>query len=212
MYKKDYYKILGLNKDATEEEMKKAYRRLALLYHPDRNHGNKEAEEKFKEIGEAYAVLSDRERRREYDLSGYTRFRRKFAMEDIFEGFDLEDILRNFNQRFEADVSGSFFCGRGERGCGKRKSRSFSRRSVEGYSSDFRGIDLIHDLHLSSAEALYGTEREIFLKKEWETERMTIKIPPGVEDGTVLQVSREGKDTYRGVGDNLYLRIKVAED
>ena len=89
MYKKDYYKILGLRRDVTEEEIRRAYRRQALLYHPDRNNGNKESEERFKEIGEAYAVLGNRERRKEYDLVGHTRFRGKFTVGDTFEGFDL---------------------------------------------------------------------------------------------------------------------------
>lgn len=135
MYKKDYYKILGLTRDATEEEIKRAYRKQALLYHPDRNAGNRESEERFKEIGEAYAVLGNRERRKEYDLVGHARFRHNFTVEDTFEGFDLKDIFRNFNQGFKADVSGSFFCRRGKQGCGKWKSRSFRRSFVERYSS-----------------------------------------------------------------------------
>ena len=84
MAKKDYYEVLGVNRNATEEEIKKAYRKLALKYHPDRNKGNKEAEEKFKEISEAYAVLSDKNKREQYDRFGAAGFHQRFSQEDIF--------------------------------------------------------------------------------------------------------------------------------
>ncbi|MFH2011646.1 MAG: DnaJ C-terminal domain-containing protein [Pseudomonadota bacterium] len=73
-------------------------------------------------------------------------------------------------------------------------------------------IHLVHDLHLSATEALYGVQKEIFLKKGLETRRMTIKIPPGIEDGTLLQLSSKGKETYGDMEEKLYLRVKVAED
>src|SRR3989338_7703569 len=75
---KDYYEILGLKKDATEEQIKKAYRKLAMKYHPDRNHNNKSAEEKFKGINEAYAVLSDKDKRKQYDMFGSDKFHQRF--------------------------------------------------------------------------------------------------------------------------------------
>src|SRR3989338_7452819 len=85
---KDYYEILGLKKDATEEQIKKAYRKLAMKYHPDRNPNNKSAEEKFKGINEAYAVLSDKDKRKQYDMFGSDKFHQRFSQEDIFRGFD----------------------------------------------------------------------------------------------------------------------------
>ncbi|MGC8670047.1 MAG: molecular chaperone DnaJ [Candidatus Micrarchaeia archaeon] len=93
---KDYYEILGVSKNASLDEIKRAYRELALKYHPDRNK-SPDAEEKFKEINEAYAVLSDNEKRKAYDSFGPEGFSQKYTPEDIFRGFDFEDI---FNSMF----------------------------------------------------------------------------------------------------------------
>ena len=92
----DYYEALGLSQEASAEDIKKAYRKLALKYHPDKNPGNKVSEEKFKEISEAYAVLSDPEKRRQYDTFGSAGFHQRFSQEDIFRNFDLDSILRQF--------------------------------------------------------------------------------------------------------------------
>ncbi len=93
MATRDYYHILGVNKNASEEEIKRAYRKLAMKYHPDKNPNRKEAEERFKEINEAYAVLSDKEKRKQYNTFGAEGFRQRFTQEDIFKGFDMEEIL-----------------------------------------------------------------------------------------------------------------------
>ena len=98
----DFYKILGVEKNATADEIKKAYRNLALKYHPDVNK-SKSAEEKFKEINEAYAVLSDAEKRKEYDAYGPEGFNQKFTQEDIFRNFDFEKVFRDFGINFGND-------------------------------------------------------------------------------------------------------------
>jgi curved DNA-binding protein len=104
----DYYKILGVSKNASDEEIKKSYRKLAMKYHPDHTKGDKNAEEKFKKISEAYAVLSNKEKRKEYDTFGAEGFRQRFSQEDIFRGADFGDIFREFG------FGGSnFFGGRG---------------------------------------------------------------------------------------------------
>jgi len=92
----DYYEVLGVKKDSSAQDIKKAYRKLAMKYHPDRNKGDKEAEEKFKKISEAYAVLSDPEKRKQYDTFGASGFQQRYSQEDIFRGFDLGDILKEF--------------------------------------------------------------------------------------------------------------------
>src|SRR5512136_2117628 len=95
MASRDYYEVLGVSKGASDEEIKKAYRKLAMKYHPDRNQNKKEAEERFKELNEAYAVLSDKEKRKQYDTFGKEGFHQRFSQEDIFRGFDFDDILSN---------------------------------------------------------------------------------------------------------------------
>ncbi len=93
----DYYEVLGVGRNATQDEIKRAYRELALRYHPDKNK-SKEAEERFKKANEAYAVLGDPEKRRQYDVLGSDRFGQQFSPDDIFRGFDPNDILRDIMQ------------------------------------------------------------------------------------------------------------------
>lgn len=139
--KRDYYEILGVGRDAGESDLKTAYRKLALQYHPDRNPGNKEAEEQFKEAAEAYEVLRDPKKRQIYDQYGHE------GLEGSgFSGFGgFEDIFSSFGSIFED------FFGFG----GARRSRS----SVQ------RGADLRYDLKLQFMEAAFGAETEIELKK-----------------------------------------------
>ena len=107
----DYYKILGVDRNADTGEIKKAYRKLALKYHPDRNKGDKEAEEKFKQISEAYAVLSDKNKRQQYDTFGAEGFQQRYSQEDIFRNVDLGDILREFGINFGGGATSFSFGG-----------------------------------------------------------------------------------------------------
>ena len=96
MSKRDYYEVLGVSRDVNEADLKKAYRRLAMKYHPDHTKGDKAGEEKFKKISEAYAVLSDKEKRLQYDRFGSEGFRQQYSQEDIFQNFDFGNIFREF--------------------------------------------------------------------------------------------------------------------
>src|SRR3979411_614151 len=128
MAKRDYYEILGVTKSATEVEIKKAYRKVAIQFHPDKNPGNKEAEEKFKEAAEAYEVLSDADKKAQYDRFGHAGMGNG-ASRGFGGGMNTEDIFSQFGDIFGEDVFGSFFGGgRSSRGGGGRS------RGVKGSS------------------------------------------------------------------------------
>ena len=112
MADKDYYEILGLKNGASPDEIKKAFRKLAVKYHPDKNAGDKKAEDRFKEINEAYAVLSDPEKKTQYDQFGSAGFHQRYSQEDIFRNFNAGDIFREFNLGGSDDVFSRIF-GRG---------------------------------------------------------------------------------------------------
>jgi len=136
MSETDYYKILGVNKNATNVEIKKAYRKLAMKYHPDHAGGDKDAEAKFKKISEAYAVLSDKEKRKNYDSFGSTGFRQRYSQEDIFRGFDFTDILKEFGIR-------------GANSCPGRRNFSFGGETLFGnqprrHPTGIKGSDFVY--------------------------------------------------------------------
>jgi curved DNA-binding protein len=110
----DYYSILGITKTASAAEVKKAYRKLALKYHPDKTQGNKALEDKFKKISEAYAVLSDPKKKNQYDTYGSADFQQRFSQEDIFRNFDMGDILKEFG--FGGGRGGGFKSASGQGG------------------------------------------------------------------------------------------------
>jgi len=213
----DYYKTLGLNKNAKQDEIRDAFRKLARQYHPDANQGDKTAEEKFKEINEAYQVLSDPEKRSKYDQFGsswqnftrgggrpedfnwgqwagrpgggtYTRTVNMEDLEDLFGGRGGTGGIGGFSDFFDA------LFGRG--GMGGTQSR------VRG------GKDVEQDVEITLEEAFNGTTR-IFERPDGT--RMEVKIPEGVRAGSKVRVAGQGsKTTYGGHPGDLYLRIKIA--
>jgi curved DNA-binding protein len=208
MAAKDYYDILGVNKKASDEEIKRAYRKMAMRYHPDRNPNKKEAEERFKEINEAYAVLSDQEKRKQYDTFGAEGFRQRFTQEDIFRGFDFDEIL-----------SGLFG------GRGRRESRFGGRGgfdfgdffSGQGGYQDMgrmpqRGEDILYELSISMEEVASGGEKRVSYRKNGRIEEVSVKIPKGIPTGKKLRLVGKGMQGRNGgpPGD-LYLQISVRD-
>src|SRR6266550_7004224 len=122
MAKRDYYEILGVAKSASADEIKKAYRKVAMQYHPDRNPGDKTAEEKFKEAAEAYEVLSDADKRAQYDRFGHAGLSGNGRGGYGSGNMNMEDIFSQFGDIFGEDLFGSFFGG-GQRGRGGQRSR-----------------------------------------------------------------------------------------
>jgi molecular chaperone DnaJ len=140
--KKDYYEVLGVAKEANEKEIKTAYRKLAMLHHPDRSDAP-EAEEKFKELSEAYAVLSDPDKRQKYDQFGHAGINSQYSQEDLFRGVNFEDLLRGFGGGGGGDsIFDMFFGGGGRRG-------------------PARGRDLRYDVNLTLEQAANGLETNI---------------------------------------------------
>jgi molecular chaperone DnaJ len=173
--KRDYYEVLGVQKDATKDQIKDAYRKLALQYHPDRN---KEpgAEDKFKEISEAYAVLSDDQKRAQYDNLGHAGFDQRYTSEDIFRGADFDSIFRDmgFGDLFRTIFGGGGFGG--------------------GYERSNRGQDIGYNLEITLEEAAKGVEKEIGVPR---TEKCDVCSGSGAQPGTNVTVCPRCNGTGR---------------
>lgn len=203
---KDYYSILGLTKTATEEEIKKAFRKLAVKYHPDKNAGNKEAEEKFKEINEAYEVLSDPEKRKMYDRYGANWDQFNGAQQgthqyqgaspgggqyDHFEG----DPREFFGESGDfSDLFGEFFNRSGAAGSGRRGGRKY------------KGQDYNAAMSITLEEAFHGTARVITVNEQ----KIRITLKPGAYAGLTIKLAGKGAPGINGgpAGD-LYITIQV---
>ena len=220
--KRDYYEILGVDKKASADDIKTAYRKLAMQYHPDRNKAA-DAEEKFKEISEAYAVLEDQTKRQQYDQDGHAGIDMRYSQEDIFKDAapDIEDILRGFGVGGFGKGGSIFdvFTGGGERREGP-----------------MRGSDILYELPIDFIEAASGKTVNIEIPRI-ETcnichgsgkiidapcttchgsgtvqgrRKLEVKIPPGVDTGSRLRVPGEGEAGKKGgpPGD-LYVKMNV---
>jgi molecular chaperone DnaJ len=160
MAKKDYYEILGLQKGASDDEIKKGFRKLAIKYHPDKNQGDKEAEEKFKEINEAYQVLSDPQKKAQYDQYGTADFNGGGGFDG--GGFDFSDV-GGFGDIFESFFGGGGFSS------GRRKN------------GPERGADIEYNLNLTFEEAVFGVEKEVSINRH---ERCETCSGSGAKPGT----------------------------
>lgn len=203
MAKQDYYSVLGMRRDASDKEIKQAYRRLARQYHPDVNPGDAAAEQQFKEISEAYSVLSNPDSRKKYD---------RFGAQAFATGFD------------PAFTSGGGFTGGYT---GNLKDFFGGRASFEGLGSIFEelwgggrqrtphtpvsGQDLEHAVEVSFDEAMRGTTAPVqLLRRDGGTERLQVKIPPGVDTGSKVRVAGKGEaGRHSGLRGDLYIVIRV---
>lgn len=178
---RDYYEILGVDRSADEQTIKRAYRKLAKKYHPDANKGNAMAEEKFKEATEAYAVLSDPEKRKEYDQFGHENSDGSYR-EYHFEEEDLDEILR------------SIFGG------------TFGRRPMRE-----NGADLHADLSISFDEAVSGCEKLVHLTEaNGSRKSLKVKIPAGIDTGKIIRLRGKGMPGSAGGYDgDLLLKVQV---
>ena len=206
MAETDYYKILGVNKTASETEIKKAYRKLAMKYHPDHTKGDKSAEETFKKISEAYAVLSDKEKRQQYDTFGSAGFQQRYSQEDIFKGSDFESILNEL------------FGGSGRFGGGGRGMRfSFDGGGPFGgyqrkQQAPPKGSDLEYELPLTLEDVVAGTQKIVSFQHKGQSEKITVKIPKGMISGKKLRIAGKGEPSpYGGPAGDLYIKAKVLE-
>jgi curved DNA-binding protein len=213
MVEQDYYKILGVPRTATPEDIKKAYRALANKYHPDKNKGDKQAEEMFKKISEAYAVLSNTEKRQDYDAMGSSAFRGKFSQEDIFRGFDFGNTFKDMG--LGGDILSRLFEGQGwsAGGFGKKgRGKYFDFSSFGDFGngqSGSQGQDLQLELPLTLHEMAFGVEKILEFQRNGQSEKVSVKIPPGTMHGKKLRVPGKGSHHAGGgqAGD-LYIKIK----
>jgi curved DNA-binding protein len=225
---KDYYKILGVDKNASEQDIKRAYRKLARKYHPDVNPNDPQAEARFKEINEAHEVLRDPEKRAKYDQLGtdWQRWQQSGGQpgdfnwnqwqagspggERVYVRYanpeDLEDMFGG--QSPFSDFFTSIFGGMEGMG-GGRTSRSGQPGGFEYRPQPQRGQDLEHEIEISLSEAYHGTAR--LLTKDGR--RLEVKIPAGAKTGTKVRMRGEGgPGAAGGEAGHLYLKVRVAPD
>ena len=204
----DYYQTLGVAKTATAPEIKKAYHKLALKYHPDRNKDDATAETKFKDISEAYAVLSDPEKRKQYDTYGSADFQQRYSQEDIFRNVDLGDILKEFGfggQGF-GGRAGGFSGGFSSGGMG---GGPFSRMGGGHHPRQMQGKDLEYEVGLTLDEIINGSKKTVTLTHNGSSETLTVNIPKGMVAGKKIRVPGKGEPSpYGGPRGNLFIKSK----
>lgn len=220
---KDYYQILGVAKGASDSEIKHAYRRLAKQYHPDVNKGEKNSEEKFKEISEAYSVLSDAEKRKQYDMFGSGAYQGGFDPSQFSQGFRWSSQGAPGGARYYTNQGGSeggegfgnfndifselFNMGGAQRQAGRRRGRGFAREDVAEKAD---GQDTYTTLDIDFEDAVHGASKCMAIKRDDTVDHITVKIPAGVDNGYKVRLKGKGHPGRDGgkAGD-LYLNIRV---
>jgi molecular chaperone DnaJ len=235
---KDYYSILGVSRNATEKEIKQAFRRLARKYHPDVNPGDKTAEEKFKQISEAFEVLSDKEKRKKYDQFGdQWQYADQFAKAGgrrgaPFQNFDFGDIFGGGSKTYSYSFGGG---GEGIDSLLDELLRGGRSGASSRRTQPRRGQDIEHPVEVTLEEAFSGTSRILSLQGEEacatchgsgriqnalcsvckgsgvvrRTKRLEVKIPAGVKTGSRVRIAGKGGEGYGGARGDLYLLVTV---
>ena len=215
--KRDYYEVLGVSKTASESELKSAYRKLAKKYHPDVNPGDKEAEAKFKEATEAYSVLSDADKRRQYDQFGHAAFEQGgggaggYGGFGGFDGADMGDIF--------GDIFGNMFHGQSGSQSGSFGGQGFHSQSgfggFGGRSTQAKGSDLHSEVSVSFEEAAFGCDRVMRLSDpsgNGVTQTLKVHVPAGIEDGKSIRLQGKGGAGIGGAqAGDLLICIHVSE-
>jgi curved DNA-binding protein len=206
---KDYYKVLGVSKTASQDEIKKKYRKLAVKYHPDKNKGDKAKEEKFKEITEAYEVLKDPEKRKQYDELGENwKYYQQQGANGGYRGGSPFGGRGGRTTQFDGDFSDLF----GDGGGFSDFFESFfgggatAGRTRAGGAGAMRGVDIQASVSISLEDAYEGGTRLINLNGT----RLRLKLKPGIENGQTLKIKGKGQPSIHGgpAGD-LYLTVEV---
>lgn len=210
--KRDYYDVLGVPKHADDKKIKQAYRKLAKKYHPDTNPGDKQAEQKFKEVSEAYDILSDPEKRKLYDQYGFAAFDESMGaggsqQHTYHQGFGDFDFGNgntyqefHFNGEHMGDIFDDLFgSGFGFRGNGR--------------SYDRKGQDVTAKISIPFEDAVYGGERTIHLQDSHGSDRvLKVKIPAGIDSGKKIRLKGKGEPSpYGGEAGDLLLEVTVEE-
>ncbi len=222
MGKKDFYQTLGVTKNSSQDEIKKAYRKLAMQYHPDKNQGNKAAEEKFKEISEAYETLSDTEKKSQYDLFGHSGPQGPFS--DGFQGRSQQRGGPSFGSSRSGfgqgpdinDLFGDLFSDVFGPNSRQNNSDSFgATKNKKSSQGSQKGSDLRYTLTISFEEAASGCDKVItFMRQNGHKEdsaKLSVTVPPGVKDGQRLKLSEEGDRPTRGIAGDLYVIIALQD-
>jgi len=210
---KDYYEILGVSKNATNSEIKKAYKKLAKKYHPDLNPGDKTAEEKFKEINEAYEVLGDEEKRKKYDTFGQSyNFQNGADFDPSQFGFGKGGFYYHTtgNTSNFSDFFNMFFGGQ----AGNRES-SFDLGSIfsNRRNKSMKGEDIETEIEISLQEAYEGTSKTISINASGTTKTISVKIPAGILPGKKIKIRGQGgKGLKGGKNGDLFIRVKIRDE
>lgn len=213
MAKKDFYQILGVSKSSSADEIKKSYRKLAMQYHPDKNPGNKKAEDKFKEITEAYDVLSDPKKKQNYDQFGSAEGNPfgggDFGGGNPFGGGGGGFRSQNIDPEAFGDIFGDIFGG--AFGGGSAGGNPFGQRGGARPRQAVRGSDLRYTLSVSLEDMHSGAEKVIsFVRQEGNkevTNKLSVSVPAGVKEGQRLKLSGEGDRPSNGAAGDLYVII-----